>query len=156
MSLCLFLLWLLIRRLLMLWVGGGSLLGLLWVMPLMWFRGCFLLLVGGLPRADVILTNPPFTRWMYLDRRYRERLLRVVEGLGYGRYVTRREVSLQTLSMFLCDYVLRNGGFWLLFFLLQRFIRYMVGGLRSCLSVGMVFLLWFCLWLLAVLFGFML
>ena len=65
---------------------------------------------GELPKADVILTNPPFTRWMLLDSRYRRWLLQVVEGLGYGRYVTRREASLQALSLFLCDYALRDGG----------------------------------------------
>ena len=60
--------------------------------------------------ADVILTNPPFTRWKYLDEKYREYLLSVIEGLGYGKYITRREVSLQTLSMFLCDHILSDGG----------------------------------------------
>jgi len=61
-------------------------------------------------KADVILTNPPFTRWKYLERKYREFLLSVMEKLGYKKYITRREVSLQTLSMFLCDYILNNNG----------------------------------------------
>jgi len=63
-----------------------------------------------IPRADIILTNPPFTRWKYLEKKYREFLLSVVEGLGYKKYITRREVSLQTLSMFLCDYILNSNG----------------------------------------------
>ncbi|RLG39036.1 MAG: restriction endonuclease subunit M [Candidatus Alkanophagales archaeon] len=65
---------------------------------------------AGLPKADVILTNPPFTRWKYLEKSYRNYLLKVVNGLGYGKYITRKESSLQTLSMFLSDYVLKEGG----------------------------------------------
>jgi hypothetical protein len=63
-----------------------------------------------LSKADIILTNPPFTRWKYLERNYRENILSVVERLGYKKYITRREVSLQTLSMFLCDHILNSGG----------------------------------------------
>jgi len=63
-----------------------------------------------LPRADIILTNPPFTRWKYLEGNYRNYILRVINMLGYGRYITRGEVSLQTLSMFLSDYALNKGG----------------------------------------------
>ena len=69
------------------------------------------LLTSDFPKADVIVTNPPFTRWKLLPRGYRERLLRVVEGLGYSRYLTRREVGLQVLSMFLVDHALKEGGF---------------------------------------------
>jgi hypothetical protein len=63
-----------------------------------------------LSKADIILTNPPFTRWKYLERNYRENILSVAERLGYKKYITRREVSLQTLSMFLCDHILNSGG----------------------------------------------
>jgi hypothetical protein len=63
-----------------------------------------------LPKADIILTNPPFTRWKYLDEKYRKYLLQVIERLGYGKYITRRDISLQALSMFLCDHILRDGG----------------------------------------------
>jgi hypothetical protein len=63
-----------------------------------------------LPLADIVLTNPPFTRWKYLEKGYRDYLLKVISGLGYEEFLTRREVSLQTLSMFLSDYILNNGG----------------------------------------------
>ncbi len=63
-----------------------------------------------LPRADIVLTNPPFTRWKYLEKGYRDYLLKVISGLGYEEFLTRREVSLQTVSMFLSDYILNNGG----------------------------------------------
>ncbi len=63
-----------------------------------------------LPGADIVLTNPPFTRWKYLERGYRDYLLKVISGLGYEEFLTRRGVSLQTLSMFLSDNILNNGG----------------------------------------------
>ena len=63
-----------------------------------------------LPKADIILTNPPFTRWMYLEKSYRDYLLTLITKLGYSKYITRKEVSLQTLSMFLSDYVLNSNG----------------------------------------------
>ena len=62
-----------------------------------------------LPKADIILTNPPFTRWKYLERDYRESLVSLMRELGYGKYM-RGESSLQVLSMFLCDRALRRGG----------------------------------------------
>jgi len=63
-----------------------------------------------LPKADIILTNPPFTRWKYLKKNYRDNLLNFMERLGYGQYITRKEVSLQMVSMFLSDYMLKKGG----------------------------------------------
>lgn len=63
-----------------------------------------------LQKADVILTNPPFTRWKYLEKNYRDYLLNFIGNLGYKKYITRKEASLQMLSMFLSDYMLKKGG----------------------------------------------
>lgn len=63
-----------------------------------------------LPKPDVILTNPPFTRWKYLKKDYRDYLLKLINDLGYNQYITRKEVSLQTLCMFLSDYILEDKG----------------------------------------------
>ncbi len=60
--------------------------------------------------ADIILTNPPFTRWKYLSNSYRDKLLKIINGLGYSKFITRKETSLQILSMFLCDNMLENNG----------------------------------------------
>jgi len=60
--------------------------------------------------ADVILTNPPFTRWEILDANYRRFLTSLVRRLGYGRYVVRGQLNLQLVSIFLMDYILRDGG----------------------------------------------
>lgn len=69
------------------------------------------LIQSKLPKADVILTNPPFTRWKYLEKSYRDYLLKVISGLGYKEFITRKEISLQTLCMFLSDYILNEDGF---------------------------------------------
>ncbi|MEM0245027.1 MAG: hypothetical protein QXM42_07385 [Zestosphaera sp.] len=65
---------------------------------------------NSLPKADIVLTNPPFTRWKHLDKEERYTLLETVIKLGYGEYVSRREQGLHVLSMFLVDYVLRENG----------------------------------------------
>lgn len=63
-----------------------------------------------LEKANAILTNPPFTRWRELERSYREQLLNLADELGYSEYITRKEVSLQVLSIFICDLSLVEGG----------------------------------------------
>lgn len=63
-----------------------------------------------LKRADIILTNPPFTRWNNLENSYREYLHNRMTNLGYKKYIVKREVSLQTLSMFLVDHALKENG----------------------------------------------
>ncbi len=64
---------------------------------------------GGLPKTDVVVTNPPFTRWNLLSREERGLLLEIFQR-DYRRYLTRGGASLQVLSMFLVDSVLREGG----------------------------------------------
>ncbi len=63
------------------------------------------------PRADIIVTNPPFTRWKLLSSQYRRKLLALMERLGYSSYITRKELGLQIASMFLVDYALKENGF---------------------------------------------
>jgi hypothetical protein len=65
---------------------------------------------GGFPTADVILTNPPFTRWEILDKNERLSLTGLVNLLGYDEYVSRRQLNLQVLSLFVMDYILRDHG----------------------------------------------
>jgi hypothetical protein len=60
--------------------------------------------------AHLILTNPPFTRWELLDVKYRRFLEDRFASSGYSRYITRRQLNLQTLSLFLADYMLKDGG----------------------------------------------
>ena len=60
--------------------------------------------------ADIILTNPPFTRWENLEKSYKQKLLSFLEESGYAKYVTRRQLNLQTVSLFLIDQVLEDEG----------------------------------------------
>ncbi|TFF98080.1 MAG: restriction endonuclease subunit M [Promethearchaeota archaeon] len=61
-------------------------------------------------KADIILTNPPFTRWKYLGTNYRDNLLKILNNLGYSKYIIKKETSLQVLSMMLTDLILKDGG----------------------------------------------
>lgn len=61
-------------------------------------------------KADIILTNPPFTRWELLDKDYRTFLTQLIDRLGYTEYVKRRQQNLQLISLFLMDYFLKNDG----------------------------------------------
>jgi hypothetical protein len=60
--------------------------------------------------ADVILTNPPFTRWELLGVSQRSFLKELVWGLGYSRYLRRKQLNLQLVSLFIIDLFLRNKG----------------------------------------------
>ncbi|MFX1486143.1 MAG: Eco57I restriction-modification methylase domain-containing protein [Promethearchaeota archaeon] len=62
------------------------------------------------PRSDVVTTNPPFTRWKYLEKEYRCYLIDKLSDLGYSDFISKGEVSLQVLSMFLVDYFLNDNG----------------------------------------------
>jgi len=63
-----------------------------------------------LPKVDVVLTNPPFTRWETIDKKYRAFLRELVERLGYARYVIRGQLNLQLIAFFLIDYFLKDVG----------------------------------------------
>lgn len=63
-----------------------------------------------LPRSNVILTNPPFTRWEILDKNDRIFLTKLIERLGYSKYVNRKQMNLQVWSLFLMDYILEHNG----------------------------------------------
>ncbi|WP_243675225.1 hypothetical protein [Vulcanisaeta distributa] len=42
-------------------------------------------------RADLVITNPPFVRWHLVRNRGGE-LLSLVESMGYGRFIVRRDL----------------------------------------------------------------
>ena len=58
--------------------------------------------------VDLIVTNPPFTRW-HLVRGRRE-LLEAFEREGYGHLITRRDPGLHVLGLILAHHMLREGG----------------------------------------------
>jgi hypothetical protein len=61
-------------------------------------------------KANVILTNPPFTRWELLNEDYRTFLINFVHKIGYNKYVKRKQQNLQLISLFLMDYILEKDG----------------------------------------------
>jgi hypothetical protein len=63
-----------------------------------------------LPKADIILTNPPFTRWELLDKQTRSFLDNLVNRLPHRKYVGRKQLNLQVFALFLMDYFLKNKG----------------------------------------------
>ncbi|WP_048057009.1 N-6 DNA methylase [Vulcanisaeta moutnovskia] len=63
-------------------------------------------------RADLIITNPPFVRWHLV--RNRDELIRLMDSMGYGKLIVRRDPGLHVLSFFLIDYILKDGGYVIL------------------------------------------
>jgi len=61
-------------------------------------------------KANVILTNPPFTRWELLNKEYRSFLRKFVGDLGYSKYISRFQLNLQLVALFLMDHILEEGG----------------------------------------------
>ena len=60
--------------------------------------------------VDLVVTNPPFVRWLRLPKSYREGLLERFEAAGYGPYISRRDPGLHILGLLLVDRMLRDGG----------------------------------------------
>jgi hypothetical protein len=60
--------------------------------------------------ADVILTNPPFTRWELLGVSQRSFLKDLVGSLGYSRFLRRKQLNLQLVSLFTIDWFLKRNG----------------------------------------------
>ncbi|MHC1591394.1 MAG: Eco57I restriction-modification methylase domain-containing protein, partial [Candidatus Helarchaeales archaeon] len=79
-----------------------------------------------LPKADIILTNPPYTRWKHVAKSERKKLIQFVKDFGHDEYLTRKETGLQIFSMFLCDLVLKKNGLVIAVLPLSSF--YTLGG----------------------------
>ncbi len=60
--------------------------------------------------TNIILTNPPFTRWELLERSRRGFLKDLTETLGYSKYLGRKQLNLQLVSLFIIDHLLRRNG----------------------------------------------
>jgi hypothetical protein len=60
--------------------------------------------------ADIILTNPPFTRWELQEKSHRLFLRELIANLGYSKYLRRKQLNLQLVSLFIIDHLLRRRG----------------------------------------------
>lgn len=61
-------------------------------------------------KADIVLTNPPFTRWSNLPINNRNVLTKTINNLKYKNYISRKDTSLQIFSMFFVDLIVKNNG----------------------------------------------
>ncbi len=60
--------------------------------------------------TNVVLTNPPFTRWSNLPSDYRKKILSTIAKLGYAPYIERGDPGLQILSLMLIDSILARNS----------------------------------------------
>ncbi|MBD3227740.1 MAG: restriction endonuclease subunit M [Candidatus Lokiarchaeota archaeon] len=84
-------------------------------------------------KADIILTNPPFTRWKYINKPNRVFLMNLMDELGYLKYLPRKEPSLQIVSMFLIDKILNKNGLLLSVLPASTFYTIYGSGLKELL-----------------------
>ncbi|MHA1821953.1 MAG: hypothetical protein ACTSVC_15880 [Promethearchaeota archaeon] len=63
-----------------------------------------------LKEVNLIVTNPPFTKWEYIEESNKKRLLEFLDTFGYNTYLERRDMGLQIYSLFLTDLILNNNG----------------------------------------------
>jgi len=83
-------------------------------------------------KADLIISNPPFTRWHRLKNR--NEILKAVVSKGYGKYISRKDVGLHVLSIFLIDHILNEGGYAILILPASTFYTSQASGVKSFLK----------------------
>lgn len=83
-------------------------------------------------KADIIVSNPPFVRWHLISNR--DELLNSVISHGYGSFVSRRDPGLHILSIFLMDYILKEGGHALLVLPASTFYTRQGDGVKKLLK----------------------
>jgi Predicted RNA methylase len=83
-------------------------------------------------KIDLIISNPPFTRWHRLKNR--DEILKTVVSKGYGKYISRKDVGLHVLSIFLIDHILNEGGYAILVLPASTFYTSQGSGVKSFLK----------------------
>ena len=83
-------------------------------------------------KADIVLSNPPFVRWHLISNR--NEILESVASRGYGKFVSRKDPGLHILSIFLIDYILKEGGYALLVVPASTFYTSQGRGLKGFLK----------------------
>jgi methylase of polypeptide subunit release factors len=83
-------------------------------------------------KADLIISNPPFTRWHRLKNR--DEILNTVVSKGYGKYISRKDIGLHVLSIFLIDYILNEGGYAILVLPASMFYTSQASGVKRFLK----------------------
>ncbi|MFP3234702.1 MAG: N-6 DNA methylase, partial [Sulfolobaceae archaeon] len=83
-------------------------------------------------KADIIISNPPFVRWHLISNR--NEILESVTSHGYGKFISRKDPGLHILSIFLIDYILKEGGYALLVIPASTFYTSQGRGLKEFLK----------------------
>jgi methylase of polypeptide subunit release factors len=83
-------------------------------------------------KADLVISNPPFTRWHRVKNR--NEILKTVVSKGYGKYISRKDVGLHVLSIFLIDHILNEGGYAILVLPASTFYTSQASGVKSFLK----------------------
>ena len=83
-------------------------------------------------KADLVISNPPFTRWHRLKNR--DEILKTVVSKGYGKYISRKDIGLHVLSIFLIDHILNEGGYAILVLPASTFYTSQASGVKRFLK----------------------
>ena len=83
-------------------------------------------------KADLVISNPPFTRWHLTKNRHE--ILKTVLSKGYGGYINRRDPGLHVLSIFLTDHILNEGGHAILILPASVFYTSQASGVKRFLK----------------------
>jgi len=83
-------------------------------------------------KADLVISNPPFTRWHRLKNR--NDILKTVVSKGYGKYISRKDIGLHVLSIFLIDHILNEGGYAILILPASTFYTSQASGVKRFLK----------------------
>ena len=81
---------------------------------------------------DLIVTNPPFTRWSNI--REKSLLLEFVNIYGYSDFILRKDAGMQVYSLFLCDILLKKSGLLISVLPLSTFYTKGGGSLKSLIK----------------------
>lgn len=83
-------------------------------------------------KADLVISNPPFTRWNLIKNRHE--ILNAVLSKGYGDYINRKDAGLHILSIFLIDHILNDGGYAVLVLPASIFYTSQANGVKRFLN----------------------
>jgi len=83
-------------------------------------------------KADLVISNPPFTRWHRLKNGHE--ITNMVLAKGYGKYINHKKFGLHVLSVFLIDHILNEGGHAILVLPASTFYTSQASGVKRLLK----------------------
>jgi len=83
-------------------------------------------------KADLIISNPPFTRWHRMKNGHE--IINTALSKGYGGYINRKDPGLHVLSIFLIDHILNESGYAILILPASTFYTSQASGVKMLLK----------------------